>query len=136
MFGWGNGNGLLPAGWRRTAAWILVTIAIIFWLWFGIGSAIVVEGTAFDWLMYLLFPGGFFILSALIARRWQRVGGGVLIFLGSMALIVTVLGHLRGSNSVTTTILMFLTLALPPLASGILFLLDALEAKREKSQDG
>ena len=122
-----NGNGLLSAGWRRKAAWIFVVIAIVFWLWFGIGSAIVTGGTFFDWVMHLMFPGGLFILAALIALRWQRVGGGVLTFLGVLALGVCLLGSLRESYSISTAILMLLTLALPPLASGLLFLLDARE---------
>jgi len=43
--------------WHWRAAIILVVIAVVFWLWFGIGSAFVTQGTALDWFMYLMMPG-------------------------------------------------------------------------------
>ena len=107
----------------RRAAAILVVIAVVFWLWFGIGSAVVMHGTAFDWFMYLMMPGGIFIISALIAWRWSRVGGVILALEGLLALIFVIRAYAIGNYDASTFILMILTLCLPPLISGFLFAL-------------
>jgi hypothetical protein len=109
--------------WYRRAATILVVIAVVFWLWFGIGSAVVTQGTAFDWFMHLMMPGGIFIISALIAWRWSRVGGVILALEGLMALIFVIRAYALGNYDASTFILMILTLCLPPLISGFLFAL-------------
>jgi hypothetical protein len=107
--------------WYRRAAAILVVIAVVFWLWFGIGSAAVTQGTAFDWFMYLMMPGGIFIISAIIAWQWSRVGGVMLTLEGFLALVFVIRAYVLGNYDVSTFILMILTLCMPPLISGILF---------------
>jgi hypothetical protein len=108
--------------WRRRAAWILVVITIVFWLWFGVGSALVEEGGWFNWMMHMLIPGGVFIFSALIAWRWQLVGGIMFLLEGVVASGFLTVALLSGSLSPSTLLMMFLTLALPPFAAGVLFL--------------
>jgi hypothetical protein len=115
--------------WRRKVAWILVIVAIVFWLWFGIGSAMVEEGGWFNWLMHILIPGGIFILSALITLRWQQVGGVALTIMGVIAIAMSLIGFIRGTTALAAMIMMLLTLSFPPLISGILFLVDARRAK-------
>jgi hypothetical protein len=122
-------NASVVVDWRRKVAWILVIVAIVFWLWFGIGSAMVEEGGWFNWLMHILIPGGIFILSALIALRWQRVGGAVLSIMGVTAIAMSLIGFIRGATALATMIMMLLTLSFPPLISGMLFLVDARKAK-------
>jgi hypothetical protein len=122
-------NASVVVDWRRKVAWILVIVAIVFWLWFGIGSAMVEEGGWFNWLMHILIPGGIFILSALITLRWQRVGGAVLSIMGVTAIAMSLIGFIRGATALATMIMMLLTLSFPPLISGMLFLLDARKAK-------
>lgn len=119
--------------WQERAAWILVVIAIVFWLWFGIGSAIVEGGGWFNWLMHILFPGGIFIISALIALRWRRAGGVMLTILGVFAVALSMLGFVQNGNAPSMAIMMLLTLALPPLLAGLLFLAAA-RREREVSQ--
>jgi hypothetical protein len=116
--------------WQRQVARILVIIAIVFWLWYGIGSAITVRGTIFDWFMYLMMPGGIFILSALIAWRWNRLGGSVLTLEGLVAQIFISWMLLGERYQPTTFFLMTLTLSLPPLLSGVLFLIYGLRSKK------
>lgn len=111
--------------WQRKAAWVLVVVAIVFWLWFGIGSAVVEEGGWFNWLMHILFPGGIFILSALIALRWQRIGGVILTILGLIAVALSLLSLVRNGGEPSMAVMMLITLALPPFLSGILFLVAA-----------
>jgi hypothetical protein len=53
------------------------------------------------------------------------VGGALFALLGLAAASVSVAGFLRDTNSLGTTVMMLLTLALPPLLSGVLFLIDA-----------
>jgi len=99
-------------------------IAIAFWLWFGIGSAYVERSGPFNWLMHILVPGGIFILSTLVAWRWEGIGGALLVLEGIVALGFIVRTFLWGRFTTTSTlVLMCLTLGLPPLAAGILFLI-------------
>jgi len=98
-------------------------ITIVFWLWFGIGSAYVENAGLFNWLMHILVPGGIFILSTLVAWRWEGIGGALLALEGLAALGFIVRTFLWGRFTASTLLLMCLTLGLPPLAAGILFLL-------------
>ena len=109
--------------WQRLTARILMIIAIVFWLWFGIGSAYVERSGPLNWLMHILVPGGIFILSTLVAWRWQGIGGALLVLEGIAALGFIVRAFLWGRFTTSTLTLMCLTLGLPPLAAGILFLL-------------
>jgi hypothetical protein len=98
-------------------------IAIVFWLWFGIGSAYVEKAGPVNWLMHVLVPGGIFTLSTLVAWRWTGIGGMLLVLEGVAALGFIVRAFLQGSFNTSTLILMCLTLGFPPLAAGILFLI-------------
>ena len=98
-------------------------IAIVFWLWFGIGSAYVEGAGPVNWLMHILVPGGIFTLSTLVAWRWPGIGGTLLALEGIVALGFIVRAFLWGRFTASTLTLMCLTLGLPPLAAGILFLL-------------
>jgi cytochrome bd-type quinol oxidase subunit 1 len=115
--------------WQCRGAWILVIVAIVFWLWFGIGSAISEDDGWFNWLMHLLIPGGVFILSAIVAWRWDRIGGVLFVIEGACATAVVVMGLLADRLLSSTVLLMLLTLALPPLIAGILFLICANRCK-------
>lgn len=110
--------------WQRSTARILMIIAIVFWLWFGIGSAYVERGGPVNWLMHILVPGGIFVLSTLVAWRWQGIGGALLVLEGIAALGFIVRAFPWGRFTTSTLVLMCLTLGLPPLAAGILFLLS------------
>jgi hypothetical protein len=108
--------------WQRSTARILMIIAIVFWLWFGIGSAYVERAGPVNWLIHVLVPGGIFILSTLVAWRWPGIGGTLLVLEGVAALGFIVRAFLQGRFTASTLTLTCLTLGLPPLAAGILFL--------------
>jgi len=110
--------------WQRSAARVLMIIAIAFWLWFGIGSAYVERARPLNWLMHSPVPGGTLILSlsTLVAWRWEGIGGALLALEGIAALGFIVRAFLWGSFTASTLVLMCLTLGFPPLAAGILFL--------------
>jgi len=98
-------------------------IAIVFWLWFGIGSAYVENAGLFNWLMHILVPGGIFTLSTLVAWRWEGIGGALLGLEGLAALSFIVRAFLLANFTASGLVLMCLTLGLPPLVAGVLFLL-------------
>jgi hypothetical protein len=106
----------------RSAARVLMIITIVFWLWFGIGSAYVETAGLFNWLMHILVPAGIFILSILVAWRWEGIGGALLALEGLAALGFIVRAFLLANFTASGLVLMCLTLGLPPLAAGILFL--------------
>jgi len=109
--------------WPRSVALILMVVAAVFWLWFGIGSAIYERMGAMNWVMHLLFPGGLFVLSTWLAWRRPTIGGALLAVEGLLALYFVLRNFvLRVGVPVSTAALMSLTLALPPLAAGLLFL--------------
>jgi len=111
------------SAWQRSMAWVLVIMAIVFWLWFGVGSAYVERAGPVNWLMHILVPGGIFMLTALVAWRWEGVGGALFVLEGIVAFGFIVRAFLWGRFTTPTLMLMCLTLSLPPLAAGILFLL-------------
>ncbi len=117
--------------WQRSSARVLMIIAIVFWLWFEIGSAYVERARPLNWLMHTPVPGGIFIASTLVAWRWEGIGGALLALegLGTLSFIVRafLLGNLTGSG----LLLMCLTLGLPPLAAGTLFLLCWRRSRRQ-----
>ena len=108
--------------WQRSMARVLMTITIVFWLWFGIGSAYAENAGLFNWLMHILVPGGIFILSTLVAWRWEGIAGALLALEGLSALSFIVRAFLLENLTASGLMLMCLTLGLPPLAAGILFL--------------
>jgi hypothetical protein len=112
----------VQCAWQRSSARVLMIIAIVFWLWFGIGSAYVENAGLFNWLMHILVPGGIFTLSTLAAWRWDGIGGALLVLEGLAALSFIVRAFLLGSFTTSGLVLMCLTLGLPPLAAGALFL--------------
>lgn len=109
--------------WQRSAARVLMIIAVVFWIWFGIGSAYLEKAGPFNWLMHILVPGGIFILSTLLAWRWEGISGALLVLEGLAALGFIMRTFLWARFTASTLTLMCLTLGLPPLAAGILFLI-------------
>ena len=109
--------------WQRSSALVLMIITIVFWLWFGIGSAYVENAGLFNWLMHILVPGGIFILTTLVAWRWEGVGGALLALESLAALSFIVRAFLLANFTASGLVLMCLTLGLPPLAAGFLFLI-------------
>ncbi len=112
----------VQCAWQRSTARVLMIIAMVFWLWFGIGSSYAGRAGPLTRLLHMPVPGGVFILSMLLSWRWEGIGGALLVLRGIVALGFIVQGFLRGTFTTSNPILMCLTLALPPLAAGVLFL--------------
>jgi len=97
--------GVLWAGW-----WTL------FGLLSGLGEGLDVLGV----IMHLTVPGLIFLAAALVAWRWERAGGVLLIVEGVLALFYFPFAREPFG---------LLTLALPPVIAGALFFIDRLTAK-------
>lgn len=121
---------------HRSAARVLMVVATAFWVWFGVGSAYVERGGSLNWLMHIMVPAGVFILSALAAWRWEGIGGGLLMLEGIAALAFILYAFFRGKFTASTLILMGLTLGLPPLAAGLLFLVSWQQSRGPKRVAG
>ena len=110
--------------WVRTVARIIASVWAAFWMYFGIASGIG-EGMALvGVLMHILLPGLVFVGIAAFAWRWQLHGAIVLILSG----VVVLVGYplLAGHRfPLATVIFVLLTMALPPLISGVLLFVDA-----------
>jgi hypothetical protein len=97
----------------------------VFWLWWGVGSAHV-EGFTWGSLLAHSAPGLLILIAALVAWKWERVGGGLLV--GVAALVTAFIfwaisrGGYRGGYQVAAMV--WLTMALPPLVAGALFLAE------------
>jgi len=122
---------------QRSTARVLMIITIVFWLWFGIGSAYAERASLLNWLMHTPVPGGTFILSlsTLVAWRWEGIGGTLLALEGIVALGFITGAFLWGSFTASTLVLMWLTLGFPPLAAGILFLIHWQQSAAARSRD-
>lgn len=121
--------------WQCWGAWLLIVVATIFWMWFGIGSALVEGGGWFNWFMHLLIPGGIFILSAVVAWRKERIGAILFTFEGIVATSLIVIGLVADRLPLTTLFMMLLTLALPLLIGGV-FLLVCIEQREGGNSAG
>jgi hypothetical protein len=108
--------------WQRRVAATLMVVAIVFWLWFGIGSAYVEQLGLVNWVIHIVVPGGVFILSTALAWRLEVPGGALLFVEGLVALAFVTRAYLSGNSDASSWMLMCLTLGLPPLAAGALFL--------------
>jgi hypothetical protein len=92
----------------------------LFWVWFGFASGISEEVGFLSTIKHAASPGLIFLLSALIPWRFPRTGGVILIV---EAVIITIAYPIMFDQfPLTTIILVLLTMAVPPLLSGILFL--------------
>jgi hypothetical protein len=111
--------------WPRSTALILMIVAAVFWLWFGIGSAAYERLGAMNWVMHIVVPGGVFVFSTLLALRRPQLGGAVLVVEGLLALVFVLRASGSGNLIGSAVVLMLLTLALPPLAAGALWVAQA-----------
>lgn len=68
--------------------------------------------------MHMPVPGGLFVLSMLVAWRWEGFGGALLVLEGIVALALMVRGFVSREFKSSNLILMCLTLVLPLLAAG------------------
>lgn len=96
------------------------TIASVWGIWWMLFSIMAGIGEGLGLVGIVLHPGWLFLLVALIAWRWQTLGGALLLIVG--------LGTLM-AFPFAWSVEGFIILALPPIVAGVLFLMPTLSAK-------
>lgn len=115
----------------RTIAAVPLAASIVFWLWFGIASALGEKLGAGNWIAHLLVPGGLLLGFLAVAWRWSNPGGMLLVLAGVFVCVgypLTVGQRFPVSTSVFVVALM----GLPPLLGGALFIGAERLARRER----
>lgn len=92
-----------------------------FWLWFGIASALS-GGNLPSAFAHLSVPAVLIVIAAVAAWRRPTIGGALLVAEGLALASLIATGMLRQS------FFLAITLALPPIAAGVLLLIGSLEA--------
>jgi hypothetical protein len=101
------------------SARILAMLWAAFWTWFGLASGIA-EGLGPAGVLMHTVPFLPFVLLLLVAWRWEAAGGILLVLAGLFIAVAYPLVFRR--MPLPTTIFVLLTMAVPPLLAGILFL--------------
>ncbi len=112
--------------WLRRAGLITGLLWAGLWTFFGFASGIVEGLGLLGTLIHTLVPGMVFLASVAFAWKWELIGGVVLIIEG---LLVAVLYPIMAADLIETGViaLVLLTMGLPPLAAGVLYLLSCRE---------
>jgi hypothetical protein len=110
---------------------VLALIWAGWWTFFCIASAISEGSDSLAGWIHTA-PGFIFLLTAVIAWRWEMVGGILLIVeaVGGMAFFGI---WPFGSDSMMASLFLLLTLALPPLAAGIMLLVSKRVTSKPKA---
>ena len=116
--------------WMRPLARTLIVLVTAFWLWFGIASAFAEGLGALNWIGHIVVPGGVLIVTALVAWRWPIAGASLLIAEGLFVAIAYPLTFGR-RFPLFTTVMIWLTMALPPMVAGVLLLVDRRAARAQ-----
>jgi hypothetical protein len=106
--------------WLRYSARALALIWACWWTLFGLLSGAGEGYNLSGILLHATVPGLVFLAAAVIAWRWEAIGGVLLLLAGLGTLIV--FWYARTPQG-------FLLLTLPPLVAGLLFLVSWLRAR-------
>lgn len=94
-----------------------------FWALFGLLSALGERLDTLGVLFHMIVPGFVFLITVIIAWSYEKVGGIVLIVEGFVVGIAYPL--LFSAMATSTVIFVLLTMALPPVLAGFLFMIDS-----------
>lgn len=110
------------------------TVALLWagwWVFFGLTSSLSEGLRPVDILIHAAIPGLVFVISAIIAWRWEAIGGVLLLQIGLLVLIAyIVMAYNRFPLSTITVVL--LAMALPPLVAGALCCACGRRSKHEE----
>jgi len=107
----------------RWIARILALAVAVSWLWWGIGSAFV-EGFSLGSLLAHSLPGLLILIATFVAWRWERIGGSLLVGVAILvtAFLLWAISRAGPGRLYQVDAMVWLTMALPPLLAGLLFL--------------
>jgi hypothetical protein len=101
---------------------LIATLWVVFWTWFALTSSLGSKGSTANALMQIVVPGPFFALILFLAWRTEALAGLLLFLMG--VFIAVAFPFTSGHLPVNALVFVVLTLALPPLAAGTMFLID------------
>lgn len=113
-------------GGRRWMRYLALAVALLwagFWIFFGLASGLGEGLDPVGVVIHTAVPGLAFLVPAAVAWRWSAAGGALMVVLG----VVILIGYpmdVGGRFPIQTIVFVLLTMALPPLVAGTLFLLD------------
>lgn len=108
---------------KRYLARAVALIWAGWWVLFGLASAFSEGISPTGVLLHTAVPGLIFLLSAVIAWRWDVIGRNLLIGEGLLIFIAYPAVAL-GQISLISIVVVLITMALPPLIAGILLRLS------------
>lgn len=116
-----SGNFYLESQWKqiRKIARMLTMLWASGWLLFGLSSGLYEGVTLRGVLLHAALPGLIFLLTTIVAWRWEVIGGKLLMFEGLLILVIFPV-IAAGSIPFGGILFVILTMALPPLVAGIL----------------
>jgi hypothetical protein len=112
--------------------WLARIIAILwagFWTFFGIASGLGEGLTPAGVFIHTLMPGLIFLLFMLLPWIWE-LGGGILLIVTGLFVCVAYPLMVHGRFPLETVIFVLLTMAIPPLVSGIMFVVISRKRKQ------
>jgi hypothetical protein len=114
-------NLYLESQWKqiRKIARVLTILWASGWILFGLSSALSEGMTPSGVLLHAALPGLIFLLTTIIAWRWELIGGKLLMFEGLLILVFFPV-IAAGSIPFGGILYVILTMALPPLGAGFL----------------
>ena len=121
-------NGGRKRNWLRFAARVLILCWVGFWGFFIVASILSepFQTTAFVPIaIYLLF----FVIPVFIAWRWERIGGVLLLLIGHAVFVVY---PMVMKVSLFTVLMVYLTMAFPPLIAGLLFFISRRKSNKKR----
>jgi len=104
-----------------------------FWVFFGVASGLGEELDALGVFMHTLVPGLIFLVFALVAWKWELLGG-LLVLLSGVAVAIGYPVWAAGRFELMTIVFVLLTMALPPLVAGILHLASWATSRRRTAK--
>jgi hypothetical protein len=101
---------------------ILALLWALLWVFFGAASGFAEGGGLSGMFVHTAMPGLLFLISALVAFKWEFLGG-ILLMLEGLAVLIRYPFMARGF-ALPTVVFVLLTMALPPIVAGILIFLS------------
>ena len=108
--------------WARYSARAIALIWAGWWTYFGVASGTGEQLDPVGILIHAAAPGLFFLALALIPWRWEAAGGALLL-LESLAVTIGYPLATYRTFPASTIFFVVLTMALPPMIAGSLFLI-------------
>ncbi len=114
-------NFYLESQWKqiRKIARVLTMLWASGWILFGLSSGLYEGMTLRGVLLHTALPGLVFLLTTIVAWRWEVIGGKLLMFEGLLILVIFPV-IAAGSIPFSGILFVILTMALPPLVAGFL----------------